>query len=163
MAQSTQSDSTQYHAIEAKTDDHFVVEELTYELTQRPPNRSWTSTILLQAFALLWLVPTAALLWLNATDYVVGASAWCPGGKCYREVRIACPRILSYVPNFNRCSASTPRSGLWNSTSTTATFSVVYNLSQKPWKLGSSSSARHCSTWSRCFSPVNPKGYQSPT
>ncbi|KAL8827073.1 MAG: hypothetical protein Q9170_007158 [Blastenia crenularia] len=33
----------------------------------------------------LWLAPIAALLYLNFSHYVIGASVWCPGGKCNSE------------------------------------------------------------------------------
>ena len=49
-------------------------------------HRSWWATLLWQTFALLWLVPIVALLYLNFTHYIIGASAWCPDGKCYLNV-----------------------------------------------------------------------------
>ena len=51
--------------------------------SQIKDHRSWWATLLWQTFALLWLVPICALLYLNFTQYIIGASAWCPGGKCY--------------------------------------------------------------------------------
>lgn len=95
MAQSSQGNTTRYHVIEPKADPQEAEEhsvghrELNYELAQSSTNRSWKSTVLLQAFTLFWLVPIAALLWLNAVGFIVGASAWCPGRRCYREVRIS--------------------------------------------------------------------------
>lgn len=49
-------------------------------------HRSWWATLFWQTFALLWLVPVITLLYLNFTEYIIGASAWCPGGKCYLNV-----------------------------------------------------------------------------
>lgn len=33
-------------------------------------------TFTVQIFALLWLVPIVALLWLNFSGYIIGATAW---------------------------------------------------------------------------------------
>ncbi|KAL8656054.1 MAG: hypothetical protein Q9210_000492 [Variospora velana] len=35
--------------------------------------------------SLLWLAPIITLLYLNHSHYVIGASVWCPGGKCNAE------------------------------------------------------------------------------
>lgn len=53
---------------------------------QTNDRRSWLTTLLWQTFALLWLVPICVLLYLNFTQYIIGASAWCPDGKCYLNV-----------------------------------------------------------------------------
>jgi hypothetical protein len=45
--------------------------------------RKWLATAIWQIFSILWLVPVVVLLYLNFTEYVIGASAWCPGGHCY--------------------------------------------------------------------------------
>jgi hypothetical protein len=45
--------------------------------------RGWIMTIFWQIFGFLWLVPVVALLYLNFTEWVIGASAWCPGGHCW--------------------------------------------------------------------------------
>ncbi|KAK3701430.1 hypothetical protein LTR37_015528 [Vermiconidia calcicola] len=50
---------------------------------QMAKKRSWIMTLVWQFFTILWLVPIVALLYLNLTDYVIGASAWCPTGNCY--------------------------------------------------------------------------------
>ena len=79
---------TSYHSI-SSTDN-----EMNDEISNRPKielgnhpqmqdNRSWLSTAFWQTVALLWLVPVVALLYLNFANFVIGASAWCPGGKCY--------------------------------------------------------------------------------
>ncbi|KAF2167799.1 hypothetical protein M409DRAFT_53763 [Zasmidium cellare ATCC 36951] len=44
--------------------------------------RFW-KTLLIQLFAFLWLVPVTLLLILNIKGHIIGASAWCPGGRCY--------------------------------------------------------------------------------
>ncbi|KAL8875924.1 MAG: hypothetical protein Q9198_005789, partial [Flavoplaca austrocitrina] len=41
----------------------------------------WISHIL----SLLWIAPIVTLLWLNFSKYIIGASAWCPGGNCNAE------------------------------------------------------------------------------
>lgn len=65
------------------------IEGSTHSCEGNPPSaktRSWARTALLEGFALLWLAPITVLLWLNFREYRMGASAWCPGGKCYRSV-----------------------------------------------------------------------------
>ena len=37
--------------------------------------RGWLSTFIIQILAFLWLVPVVALLYLNYTNYIIGASA----------------------------------------------------------------------------------------
>ncbi|KAK5134276.1 hypothetical protein LTR08_006820 [Meristemomyces frigidus] len=82
---------TQYHSVSSVTqsNDHES-EEQTFEpkleLGEHPQvstNRSWLMTIVLQFLSLLWLVPIMALLILNLKGHVIGASAWCPGGRCW--------------------------------------------------------------------------------
>lgn len=46
------------------------------------PARLFSWHLLLPVFSLLWLVPMATLLALNYTNHVIGASAWCPRGRC---------------------------------------------------------------------------------
>lgn len=43
---------------------------------QLSQKRGIITTFVVQIFALLWLVPTAALLYLNFSGYVIGATAW---------------------------------------------------------------------------------------
>lgn len=43
------------------------------QLSQR---RGIIVTFVVQIFAILWLVPVGVLLWLNFTEYVIGATAW---------------------------------------------------------------------------------------
>ena len=50
---------------------------------QLAKKRGWIATIMWQIFALLWLVPVVALMYLNFTEYIIGASAWCPGRDCW--------------------------------------------------------------------------------
>ena len=50
---------------------------------ERPGSaKSWICLIFGTLMALLWAVPAVALLVLNFTSYIIGASAWCPGGNC---------------------------------------------------------------------------------
>lgn len=44
--------------------------------------RRWSWHFLSHLFALLWLAPVTALLVLNYKRHVIGASVWCPKGKC---------------------------------------------------------------------------------
>lgn len=46
------------------------------------PRKFSLHRLLLPAVSLLWLVPITTLLALNYTNYVIGASAWCPLGRC---------------------------------------------------------------------------------
>ena len=43
---------------------------------QLSQKRGIITTFVVQIFALLWLVPMAALLWLNFSGYIIGATAW---------------------------------------------------------------------------------------
>lgn len=42
----------------------------------------WSWHIFSHIICVLWLAPIAALLVLNFRRHVIGASVWCPGGKC---------------------------------------------------------------------------------
>ena len=44
--------------------------------------RRWAWYILSHLVSLLWLGPITALLVLNYKKYIIGASVWCPGGRC---------------------------------------------------------------------------------
>ena len=46
------------------------------------PRGKWTWHIFSHLISFLWLVPIAALLALNFKRHIVGASVWCPMGKC---------------------------------------------------------------------------------
>lgn len=48
----------------------------------RSRTRRWSWHFLSHLFALLWLAPIIALLVLNYKRHVIGASVWCPKGKC---------------------------------------------------------------------------------
>lgn len=83
---------TEYqHVSENEADAEAVSDNLQTEpprnAAQTPTNRPWIQTILLQALIVLWVVPIGVLLWLNFTEWTIGASAWCPRGDCYRSVR----------------------------------------------------------------------------
>lgn len=43
---------------------------------------SWIWAVVSQVIGLLWLAPITALLVLNYTKFVIGASVWCPRGQC---------------------------------------------------------------------------------
>lgn len=55
-------------------------ENTTTQRKSRP--RSWTLHLLFQLFSLLWLAFIITLLVLNFNGYVIGASVWCPFGRC---------------------------------------------------------------------------------
>lgn len=46
---------------------------------------SWIWAVVSQIIGLLWLAPISALLALNYKKFVIGASVWCPGGKCQTD------------------------------------------------------------------------------
>lgn len=48
----------------------------------RRGRRSWAWAIISQVISVLWLVPISVLLVFNFKNYVVGASVWCPRGRC---------------------------------------------------------------------------------
>ena len=48
----------------------------------RRGRRSWTWAIISQVIGVLWLAPMTSLLILNFKEYVIGASVWCPRGRC---------------------------------------------------------------------------------
>lgn len=71
--------------------DHFVTSSSVVSRQESPPfdaqqpylnirdpkdRRSTFKSLAVQVFAVLWLVPTVFLLYLNFSGYVVGASAW---------------------------------------------------------------------------------------
>ena len=43
---------------------------------QLSQKRGLVTTFVVQIFALLWLVPIGALLWLNFSGYIIGPTAW---------------------------------------------------------------------------------------
>ncbi|KAK3109353.1 hypothetical protein LTR53_017481, partial [Teratosphaeriaceae sp. CCFEE 6253] len=81
--------STQYRSVSNGSDiDQTLEDEVMQpkvELGNHPQlgNRRWLPTIVLQAFFLLWTAPIVTLLVFNLKGYTIGASAWCPGGKCW--------------------------------------------------------------------------------
>ena len=48
-------------------------------------HRSWTWYLTSHILSLLWLAPIVAVLVLNFESHIIGASAWCPLGKCYDD------------------------------------------------------------------------------
>ncbi|KAK6396629.1 hypothetical protein LTR65_008527 [Meristemomyces frigidus] len=87
------SADTQYHSVSSSLTDHgHNSEEQAFEpkmeLGEHPQmtqDRAWSRTTILQFLSLLWLVPIMALLILNLGSHVIGASAWCPAGRCWVE------------------------------------------------------------------------------
>ncbi|KAL9126766.1 MAG: hypothetical protein Q9217_004235 [Psora testacea] len=55
-----------------------------YTTKSRP--KSWPWHFLSHFFSFLWLAPIIALLVLNFKQHVIGASVWCPFGKCASNV-----------------------------------------------------------------------------
>lgn len=45
-------------------------------------SQSWIWTLISQVLGLLWLAPIITLLIFHFQNHVIGASAWCPTGKC---------------------------------------------------------------------------------
>jgi len=43
---------------------------------------SWVWTLIFQLLGLLWLAPTITFLIFHFETHIIGASAWCPTGKC---------------------------------------------------------------------------------
>lgn len=43
---------------------------------------SWIWAVVSQVIGIFWLAPIIAILILNYTNYIIGASVWCPGGHC---------------------------------------------------------------------------------
>lgn len=67
----------------------FPDEKLTFPDEKfRPPTKprrgrgSWIWAVVSQVIGVLWLAPISALLVLNYKNFVIGASVWCPKGKC---------------------------------------------------------------------------------
>lgn len=78
-----------YESVSASPDQQYSQDNSSrpkIELGDHPQlakKRGWLATVMWQIFALLWLVPVVALMYLNITEYVIGASAWCPAGHCW--------------------------------------------------------------------------------
>ncbi|KAK4983808.1 hypothetical protein LTR50_007010 [Elasticomyces elasticus] len=82
--------STEYHRLETFSNSHKEDDASPFLDSHSTRDRSYKrpllKTCLLQFLALLWLVPIIALLYLNFKNHVIGASAWCPGGKCWVDM-----------------------------------------------------------------------------
>ena len=63
----------------------FQDEKLDLPTKPRRGRGSWVWAIVSQIIGLLWLAPMTALLILNYKNFVIGASVWCPGGKCQTD------------------------------------------------------------------------------
>lgn len=90
MAETKSHVDTAYHSISSADND--MSDDLStrpkIELGSHPQmkeHRSWWATVLWELFALLWLAPVLLLLYWNFSNYIIGASAWCPDGKCYLD------------------------------------------------------------------------------
>lgn len=59
---------------------------LADEGLEEPEQLSVWWIIFTQFFAFLWIVPIAALLYLNISNRILGASAWCPFGNCLPQL-----------------------------------------------------------------------------
>ncbi|KAK4495384.1 hypothetical protein PRZ48_013715 [Zasmidium cellare] len=93
------SNNTAYVGVPAYSDDPSPGYSDDYFKSQKAPqqidlyhhpqitgHRSWWKTLLIQGFSALWLVPVGVLLYLNLHGHILGASAWCPGGKCFPQM-----------------------------------------------------------------------------
>ena len=50
------------------------------------PRKSFSWHLFSYVVSILWLAPIASLLALNFTNHVIGASAWCPFGRCSADI-----------------------------------------------------------------------------
>lgn len=88
MAETKFQVETAYHSISDADNDSSdnLSNRPKIELGSHPQikeHRSWVTTIIWQTIALAWLVPIVMLLYWNFTNYIIGASAWCPDTGCY--------------------------------------------------------------------------------
>ena len=74
----------QYNHPGYKSEVQTYTTSVTDSSTPAKRRRKWPLSIhvLSHIMALLWLVPIAVLLTLNFKQHVIGASVWCPIGKC---------------------------------------------------------------------------------
>lgn len=63
----------------------FENEKFDLRAKPRRGRASWVWAVVSQVIGVLWLIPISALLVLNYTNYVIGASVWCPRGKCQAD------------------------------------------------------------------------------
>lgn len=92
MADQIDTSKTEYQHVSTSEPDASQSSDsnITNALEQQPrtnTTRPLITTFALQVLTLLWLVPIAALVWLNVSEHKIGASVWCPNGDCYRSVR----------------------------------------------------------------------------
>ncbi|EME76931.1 uncharacterized protein MYCFIDRAFT_180589 [Pseudocercospora fijiensis CIRAD86] len=66
--------------------------------TEEPEQATFSRVLILQIFALSWTVPIVALLVLNIKRHVIGATAWCPLGRCLPRVEDPDPTISRELP-----------------------------------------------------------------
>ena len=60
----------------------FTNEPLVAPTKPKRARASWIWAVVSQVVGILWLAPITALLVLNYTKFVIGASVWCPRGVC---------------------------------------------------------------------------------
>lgn len=68
-----------YHSVSSSEMDCSDSSRPKIELGNHPQlsqKRGVVTTFVVQIFSLLWLVPVGALLWLNFSGFVIGATAW---------------------------------------------------------------------------------------
>lgn len=80
MAQNKIEPDISYHSVSSEMDSaDGQSQPPKIELGNHPQlsqKRGIITTFIVQIFALLWLAPIGALLWLNFSGYVIGATAW---------------------------------------------------------------------------------------
>lgn len=101
--------STSYHGLpntSYEEDEQPLRPKQQFELGDHPQmvkSRRHGITFLIQLLTALWLVPIVALIYLNLTGQIIGASAWCFGGRCFVDAwnpKITIPQ--SNVARFNK-------------------------------------------------------------
>lgn len=71
----------------SKTTPDGSTKEIVAEHSEEPlKEKSWLRRALFQLFCLLWLVPIVFMLVKNFQVWIIGASAWCPGGDCWADI-----------------------------------------------------------------------------
>lgn len=63
----------------------FQKENFDSPIKTRRARGSWIWAVVSQVIGVLWLAPISALLVLNYKNFVIGASVWCPRGKCQTD------------------------------------------------------------------------------
>ncbi|KAF7195424.1 hypothetical protein HII31_03316 [Pseudocercospora fuligena] len=66
--------------------------------SDEPEQATFSKVLVLQIFAFSWTAPVVALLVLNIKRHIIGASAWCPLGRCLPRVEDPDPTISRELP-----------------------------------------------------------------